>query len=520
MSVAEIGQLHSRYVRLSDKFKALWTFHQFASGVYKNLLGRELPYSIEFQQIFEELKQGGEVIQSSLSDASGMLDATERQLGRVIVQLVHADIEITPPILRRFFEKMKRHDEKIIFHLVKFYLYSDSVDGDCRDKLDFLLTRSGEDFSEEKGEFWSRDSLDLRKQFQAIVSVRAGKLAGQEEIIQIIRTLRSMRDEIQSVTSFEELIGKRLLAKERAYKHRIGDCFLHPDVLLAVLDLNVTAKNQFTRLYRMEEQRILEDSRKLMDHEEAIARGFGGGNPRLLEEIRRFREFKQQFDSSLANSNLKHDVISQLKTSIANVLAQLDRGLDGRSPDELLPDVSAGVFLQARQTDAVESLFGSDPQLHEYLVRIVTSLELLDPSDREQRLTSDPRLEELRLETWEADALEALRTIQRESSGDSEELFLLFLRSAALRIKIDEEACQLAAVPRLVQADPGLMTRIKQSLDRAKELDKQFGEMLQDFVHYPRPNELHHLYRSRFRLLRGFSGLWLIYDKRATVEGR
>ncbi|HXI14632.1 MAG TPA: hypothetical protein VNM92_18595 [Thermoanaerobaculia bacterium] len=520
MSVAEIGQLHSRYVRLSDKFKSLWTFHQFATGVYKNLLERELPYNIDFPQIFESLKQGGEAIQSSRTDASGMLDAAERQLGRVVVQLVRADIEITPPILRRFFEKLKRHDEKIIFHLIKFYLYSDSVEGDGRDKLDFLLTRSGEDFSEERGEFWSRDSLELRKQFQALVSVRTGKLAGQAETIDVIRTLRRMRDEIQSVTTFEELTTKKLLETERAFKHRMGDSLFHPDVLLAVLHLNLTTKNQFTRLYRMEEQRILEDSRKLMDHEGAISRGFGDGNPQLLEEIGRFRGFKQEFDASLTGSNLKHDVISQLKTSIANVLAQLDRGLDGRSAETQLPELTPDrMFQHARQTDAVESLFGSDPLLHEYLVRIVTSLESYDSVTAEQPGAGEPSFEQLRLEPWEADALAALRTSHRERSGDSEELFLLFLRSAALRIKIDEEACQLAAVPRLTGADQKLMTRIKQSLDRAKELDKQFGEMLQDHLLHPRPNDLHHLYRSRFRLLRGFSGLWLIYDKRATIEG-
>ena len=33
MSVADIGSLHSRYVRLTDRFKSVWTYHQFASAV-------------------------------------------------------------------------------------------------------------------------------------------------------------------------------------------------------------------------------------------------------------------------------------------------------------------------------------------------------------------------------------------------------------------------------------------------------------------------------------------------------
>ena len=58
-----------------------------------------------------------------------------------------------------------------------------------------------------------------------------------------------------------------------------------------------------------------------------------------------------------------------------------------------------------------------------------------------------------------------------------------------------------------------LLTKAKQSLDRAKELDELFGEFLHEAVYYSNPKILHQLYRSRFRLLRGFSGLWLIYDR-------
>ena len=39
------------------------------------------------------------------------------------------------------------------------------------------------------------------------------------------------------------------------------------------------------------------------------------------------------------------------------------------------------------------------------------------------------------------------------------------------------------------------------------------GDFLHEAVYYSNPKILHQLYRSRFRLLRGFSGLWLIYDR-------
>jgi hypothetical protein len=90
----------------------------------------------------------------------------------------------------------------------------------------------------------------------------------------------------------------------------------------------------------------------------------------------------------------------------------------------------------------------------------------------------------------------------------------LYIRAAALRIRIDEEATILATAREAgVRADPHLLTRVRQSLDMAKELDKQFGELLEEASRQPERRHLHQLYRSRFRLVRGFSGLWLIYDR-------
>ena len=101
-----------------------------------------------------------------------------------------------------------------------------------------------------------------------------------------------------------------------------------------------------------------------------------------------------------------------------------------------------------------------------------------------------------------------------EAEEDTEELWLLYLRAAALRLKVDEEATILAtAIAAGVRPEAELLAEAKKSLDLAKELDEQFGDLLQEAVYYSNRRILHQLYRSRFRLLRGFSGLWLIYDR-------
>jgi len=75
-------------------------------------------------------------------------------------------------------------------------------------------------------------------------------------------------------------------------------------------------------------------------------------------------------------------------------------------------------------------------------------------------------------------------------------------------------AVAIASVPAGTAVDSALFSAAKASLDRAKALDARFAALLQDPTFYDTPRMLRQLYRSRFRLLRGFSGLWLIYDQR------
>jgi len=328
MSVTDVGLLHSRYVRLNDRFKSIWTYHQFASGIFKNFLEQPLPYTIDFRKIYDRMKAISETLNGAQMDhAAAEVAATDLALDRATTTLIAADQKIGPSLVRRFFERLKRQDDAIIQFLIKFYLYADAVEGDCRDKVDFLFTRIGEDFVSERGEYWSRDSLEFRERIIALVSVMRLGEAQEDEVIRLIRAIRSIRDEIQETSAFEELTDRRLLSNARLFKHRLGDLYFHPDVLLAIVELNVSTKNRFLKLYAEEEQHILEDSKKLMEHGDAITTNFGDTNPELIEEIARFREVKGRFDASRAESNVKHDVMTDLKSSMTNILAKLDAGL-------------------------------------------------------------------------------------------------------------------------------------------------------------------------------------------------
>lgn len=508
MSVAEIGVLHGRYVRLSDRFKSVWTYHQFASGVFKSLLATPLPYRIDFQNVYDRIKAASTTLTASQShEAAAALGLCELALDRIASQLLRADDQVSASTVRRFFEKLKRQDEGIVHFLIKFYFYAEAVEGDRRDKLDYLFTRIGEDA------IASRNASEFRERVAGLVSLLRPIDAPQEELVRLIRAIRNIREDIQSAQAFEELTERNLLKNARLFKHRLGNVYFHPDILVAIVELNAATKNKFVKLYSDEEHRILDDAQKLMEHGPAIERNFGDSNPQLLEEIGRFREFKQRFDVSRAASNVKHDVITRLKQSMSNILAQLDRGLGG---DDLQAsaDLPPTFFNEAEQVENITSRFGSD-LLHRFLMRLAAAIDVADPSVMPEEIAEFPNVKELRLEPWEIGAYQKLFDRRAaEAEEDNEELWVLYLRAAALRIKVDEEATMLAASTGAgVLAEPELSAAAKASLDCGKELDEQFNDFLHEAVYYSNPRILHQLYRSRFRLLRGFSGLWLIYDR-------
>jgi hypothetical protein len=518
MSVVDIGVLHGRYVRLTDRFKAVWTYHQFASAVFKNFLDAPLPYSIDFQSTYDRIKGVSATLNAAQArEAMANMDLCDLALERASEPLLRADDQITTPIVRRFFEKLKKQDETIVQNLIKFYFYADAVEGDRRDKLDYLFTRIGEDFMADRGEYWSRDSLEFRERVIALVALLRVEETPQEEVVRVILAVRALRDQIQAAARFEDLTEKNLLRNARQFKHRLGDFYFNPDVLISIVELNVATKNKFLRLYKEDEKRIVEDSQKLLEHGTAIERNFGDTNPELLQEIARFRSAKEQFDISRASSNVKHNTITQLKQSMTNILAQLDRGL-GFDEEETTADLPPAFFTEAEQAARITGRFGRD-LLQPYLARIAAVVDTIEPLLMPEEAALMPAPRELRLEPWEIAAYQKLfEKRAAEGEDDTDELWMLFVRAAALRMKIDEEATTMAASRTAgASASPDMLTMAKGSLDCAKELDEEFNTLLHEAVYYTNARILHQLYRSRFRLLRGFSGLWLIYDQKPAM---
>jgi len=515
MKVIEPAAVRTRYARISDRFKATWTAHQIVAAAFSELLTEPLTYAIDLGLLYEDIRTAARASRAGhTAMAVEALDRLECSLDAASGDILDADSRITASLLRRFLERLNRPDDGVVEALIRFYLYADSVEGDRRDKLDLLFTRLGSAFDDGRGEFVVRESLALRQRIVELVSILRVAPPAHAEILQIIRAIRSLAEDIHSAAKFDDFTERNLFRDARTFKHRVGDLYFHPDVLLATIELNVAARNRFVRLYGGEEQQLVEDADKLMEHGRAIALNFGAATPGLAEEMERFRTLREKFDSLRAVSNVKYDVVTRLKASMNNILLQLDQALD---PEIEITELPPSFFDGTRQLERVTGRFGSAEPLLDHVLRIDAALEPAGTELTPEDLVALPDARPLRLEPWEASAYQKLLDrAPADSDDDSQELWLLYVRAAALRIRIDEEATIFATAAEAgVRLDGELLTRAKKSLDIAKDLDAQFSDLLQDAAAQPDRLNLRHLYRSRFRLLRGFSGLWLICDRHA-----
>ncbi len=141
MSVERIQLLHEDYIRLTERFKALWTFHQFLRGVQKTFFASEPSYALDFGKLYDDVRAvAGTIDTTSPEKVAPRLRELAERLDAFSRKLREADRHISPSYVRRFFEKVQPQDEKIAFHLLRFYFSQPDVDEDVVDKVDFLAT--------------------------------------------------------------------------------------------------------------------------------------------------------------------------------------------------------------------------------------------------------------------------------------------------------------------------------------------------------------------------------------------
>lgn len=549
MNTTNVHELSERYTDLSDRFRSLWTFFQFLAGVYKHRGTNSIPYDYDFQGLYQRIQKlvpqiTGDVDTSVLIE----FESLERELERIHRELGRLERDFGPSYLRRFFDHLKRQDEKILFALVKFYLMSKHLEQETFDKLDILLTRLAE-APTESDSLLQRPRAELLPTFGRLAKFARLQPLPPAEEKPLTEAVVELREEFDRIGDFDTLVQSKVYDRLRSFKTRIGRAMLHPPVLFEITGANIAARNRFRDLFDIEERHLLEGTNRIFDIERYLKKNPGIATETIKEKIEVFRQSRVRFEDARRQHNVKRSDILVLRRSMHDVLAHFESTAadllgDGISQRVTMPEgapaesdhheptgetpeperqertLSAGAPLSARRSDeppitSISDLLPSDPLLNEVLHKIMFALELVVWDRTPEQVVEAPEIKSLGLEAWEVETYRSLAEGQADDDSEHLQLQQFFLTSAALRVKMEEERREIDRLAASSKPDRlfEMLESSASSLDRAREVERRFLWFIDDMLYRADTESLEQIYRSRFRFLYAFAGLWLDHQK-------
>jgi hypothetical protein len=537
MQAPNVQSLSVRYTTLSDRFRSLWTFYQFLGGVLKHLDEGPMPYSYDFQALHERLRVLVHTIgvESSV-DATPELDQLERELDRIQRELARIEGQFAPSVMRKFFDHIKRQDEKILTALLKFYLLSNFFEQDILDKLDILFTRLAETQGED-GRVAPKDSAEILSSFKRLSQITDLPPLPLAEETPLTAAVQAIRKELESTEDYRTLVESKVYERYRRLKQRLGKTGLHPSMLVEITTTNIVAKNIFKDMYEAEEMKVVENANRIFDIERYLERHPELASEGLKRQLEEFRTIRVRYEARARKDNVKRDDISEMTRAMQAVLAQFDpaskRPLQSKSEEEpvsptartashkVIPPDEENTQTDGKGTDekaegtSLESLLPPDPLLNETLHKIMFALEMIVWDRLPTQIMSAPEIRNLNLEPREIETYRRLAEGNVKKGTPEWELDRFFLMSAALRVKMEEETNEIARLEDANNPDRlyELLEHSAQSLERARDSDRRFQWFIDDMLFRGETQELEYIYRSRFRFLHAYSGLWLVHQQ-------
>jgi hypothetical protein len=537
MQAPKVQSLSVRYTTLSDRFRSLWTFYQFLGGVLKHLDQGSLPYTYDFQALHERLKEIVHAIGvESTVDATPELDQLERELDRIHRELTRIESQFAPSVMRKFFDHIKRQDEKILCALLKFYLLSNHFEQDTLDKLDILFTRLAEAATTD-GRPAPKDSDELLANFKRLSEFTDLPPLPLAEETPLAEAVRAIRQELESIEDYKTLVESKVYERYRRLKQRLGKTALRPSMLVEITTTNIVAKNRFEELYKTEEGKVIENTNRILDIERYLERHPELASEGLKKQLEEFRTIRVRYEAGARKDNVKRDDIAEMTRAMQAVLAQFDPA----SKRPLAPDSGESTVSPTARTashkiqpmdeeetstekesakppvdeTSLDSLLPPDPLLNETLHKIMFALEMIVWNRLPTQITTAPEIRNLNLEPREIETYRRLAEGNVDKATPEWELDRFFLMTAALRVKMEEETSEITRLENANNPDRlyEVLEHSARSLERARDTDRRFQWFIDDMLFRGDTQQLEYIYRCRFRFLHAYSGLWLVHQR-------
>jgi len=250
----------------------------------------------------------------------------------------------------------------------------------------------------------------------------------------------------------------------------------------------------------------------------------------LRELLRTFATVRRRFDLARQEENLRREDMLQLRRTLTQIIERYDAaltqqgaaGTDPSGPSRLEDDTTptnvasraAAVPAPDPRAHPLEAELPPDPLLADYTSKIAYALDMAGRDHDPATTAQAKELASLRLEPCEIEAFRRIVDGQSPAGTLIGERDRLYLQTAALRVRIDEEARE---IDRMRSRDRErlelFLERASQTLQRAAEMERRFHWFIDDALYRSDTENLDPLHRTRFRLLRAYSGLWLLHNE-------
>lgn len=330
--------LERRYVSLAAGLKACWAFERFYDRLRRAHPRDDLEDpGVDFSTAQSELTSIAQDLQTTDNNhVAPRFDRLEAELRCGAARLSAQDSRIGAADLRRFLSRVRRLDEDLLLGMLSFYQFSnrgESWSGDRVDKVDFLMSRLGEQIS---GPLLRRDMLRLRSALAMLWEMASVEPPRPHVVRALRQEVREIGSRLPSVHSFDELEEVELLGSYRRLKHGIGRLLVEPSVAQAVLRTNAALGRAMQRFYGDEEWSIAADLARFARLEETsdLSAALGLELGRVRRDLERIEEGRRVDDVRFETVQRVRRRVKALRPYIAEVPLP---------PSEPLPDATVGL---------------------------------------------------------------------------------------------------------------------------------------------------------------------------------
>src|SRR3954454_16590620 len=214
----------------------LASVHAFYIGLLEEALGHPVPVPHEVTTAADKVAQ-----------SIGSLENWLRLL----------DMAIAPPMVRDGLRDSTSTDTAEA--LLRYFCRKGTGSDSDRDKSDFVITFLYRTTVPPQRQVRPEMNVDEPSEFEEEVYT----LLGDQEVVQLpeehrqlVREFPFVRDEVDEMRTFDELMDSGIIQRVREIKQRFGKSFYHPRVLATIAEYNVYFGQRFDELFKQTAQHI------------------------------------------------------------------------------------------------------------------------------------------------------------------------------------------------------------------------------------------------------------------------